>query len=336
MGVTIKDIAKLANVSHTTVSRALNNSPLIKPDTKNKIMEIATMLNYTPDFNAKSLVMQKSYTIGLFFSYISDGTSASFLADTIKGVNRVIDENYNLYIRAVSDIKDFSIVNSKRFDGIILMSQSNIDNPFIYDVIQKEIPLIVLNREIEDPSILNILSNDKEGVYEAISTLIKYGHRQIGLIEGVEGFKSSQERRDGYLKALIENNISINDQLIVKGNYDMESGYNAMKELLNKPVKPTAVFCSNDEMAIGGLNAALELGYQVPEDLSIIGFDDIGFAKYTTPSLTTIKRPIEEISIMGLQKLFSLINGEAPTQNRFFLNTELVIRNSVNRTKYES
>ena len=112
--VTIKDIARLANVSHTTVSRALNDSPLIKPGTKKKIVEIASQLNYTPNFNAKSLVMQKSYTIGLFFTSISKGTSPSFFADAVTGVNRVINENYNLFVRGIDDYEDFSSIHNKR------------------------------------------------------------------------------------------------------------------------------------------------------------------------------------------------------------------------------
>jgi LacI family transcriptional regulator len=127
--VTIKDIAKLANVSHTTVSRALNNSPLIKEPTQRKILEIASQQNYTPNFNAKSLVMQKSYTIGLFLTSISNETSTSFLADTIKGVNSIITQDYNLFIRGIDDYQDYSSINRQRFDGIILMSQSSVITP---------------------------------------------------------------------------------------------------------------------------------------------------------------------------------------------------------------
>ncbi|WP_042454450.1 LacI family DNA-binding transcriptional regulator [Neobacillus dielmonensis] len=328
--VTIKDIAKIANVSHTTVSRALNDSPLIKPGTKKKILEIATQLNYTPNYNAKSLVMQRSYTIGLFLTSITQGTSSSFFVETVKGVNQIINQNYNLFVRGIDDIHDYSMIHNKRFDGIILMSQSEVDDDFIAYLKEKDIPCVVLNRDIADPSIINILSNDREGSTQVVKHLLQNGHRDIGLIEGIKGFKSTMERREGYLKALIDYNVPIKNEYIIQGNYDMESGYNAMEKLLALDNPPTAVFCSNDDMAIGAINAAFAHGVRVPEDISIVGFDDIEFARYTNPSLTTVKRPIEKISALGAKKILEMMNTEDDhAGEKIFVETELVIRQSV-------
>lgn len=331
MSVTIKDIAKLANVSHTTVSRALNDSPLINEETKRKIKVIAGQLNYVPNYSAKSLVLDKSYTIGLFFSTITHGTSPSFFYETVRGVNSVINGNYNLAVRGIDDYKDFTSINKKRFDGIILMSQSDRDNVFIYDVLQKQIPLVVLNREMSEGSLINILSNDKEGSYKAVKYLIENGHKDIAIIEGEESFKSTNERRAGFMKALIEEKIAVNDEYMVRGNYDMESGYKAMKKLLSLSKAPTAVFCSNDDMAIGAIKAAFENGIVVPRDVSIIGFDDIGFSKYATPALTTIRRPMEEVSIKGGEKLLDLISKKDYKGEKVYINTELIIRDSVSK-----
>lgn len=331
--VTIKDIAKLANVSHTTVSRALNDSPLIKPDTKKKILDIASQLNYTPNFNAKSLVMQKSYTIGLFFTSITNGTSPSFFADAVKGVNSVISENYNLFVRGIDDYQHFSSINKRRFDGIILMSQKEIDNAFIYHVINQKIPLVVINREVDDHSIINILSNDREGSCHAVKYLIKKGHKDIAIIEGKKGFKSTSERREGYLQALIDEKILIRNEYVVSGDYDMQSGHKAMEKLLSLQNPPTAVFCSNDDMAVGAINAIFAEGLKVPQDISVIGFDDIQSAQYTNPPLTTVKRPIEKISMLGAQKLLEEIDGSEPRGERIFVETELIIRKSVSERK---
>ncbi|WP_066053642.1 LacI family DNA-binding transcriptional regulator [Robertmurraya korlensis] len=327
--VTIKDIAKLANVSHTTVSRALNNSPLIKGPTKKKILEIASQLNYSPNYNAKSLVMQKSHTIGLFLTSISNGTSASFLADTIKGVNAAISQEYNLFIRGIDDYEDYSSINPQRFDGIIVMSQSIQDHSFIYHVLQKKIPIIVLNREIEEDYIMNILSDDKEGSRQAVQYLIDCGHKDIGIIEGTPSFKSAQMRKEGYLTALIDNHFPIQQEYSVNGNYDMESGYKGMEKLLLLGKPPTAVFCSNDDMAIGAMNAVYAHGLSVPDDISIVGFDDSGFAQYTTPGLTTVKRPVEQISYLGAKNILSLVTGKEVTLEKVYVNTELIIRKSV-------
>lgn len=329
MSVTIKDIAKLANVSHTTVSRALNNSPLINQETKIKIKAIAEQLNYVPNYNAKSLVLDKSYTIGLFFSSISQGTSPSFFFDTVRGVNSVIEQNYNLVVRGIDDYKDFSDINRKRFDGIVLMSQSDLDNAFIYHVWQNKIPLVVLNREIEGKSVINILSDDREGCFKAVKYLIESGHRDIAIIEGKEGFKSAKERKEGFLKALIEHKVPVHSEFMVQGNYDMKSGYRCMKELLRLPKVPTAVFCSNDDMAIGAIKAVFEKGLVVPRDISIVGFDNIGFSEYATPALTTVKRPMEEISIKGGKKIIELIDKGDYIGEKIYIKTELIIRDSV-------
>lgn len=330
--VTIKDIAKLANVSHTTVSRALNDSPLIKPGTKKKILEIASQLNYTPNFNAKSLVMQKSYTIGLFLTSITNGTSSSFFVETVNGVNQIINQNYNLYIKGIDDISDYSMIHHKRFDGIILMSQSEVDNDFIRYLQETKIPFVVLNRDVEDSSIINILSNDREGSKQAVRHLLQSGHRDIGLVEGIKGFKSTMERREGYLKALVDYNIPIKNEYIIQGNYDMESGYKAMEKFLSLEHPPTAVFCSNDDMAIGAINAAFAKDVLVPRDISIVGFDDIAFARYTNPSLTTVKKPIEKISSLGAKKILEMMNREETDKvigEKIFVETELIIRKSV-------
>ena len=328
--VTIKDIARLANVSHTTVSRALNDSPLIKPGTKKKILEIATQLNYTPNYNAKSLVMKKSYTIGLFLTSITNGTSSSFFVETIKGVSSVINQDYNLYVRGLENLDDYTMIHHRRFDGIILMSQSDLDNEFISDLKEKKIPCVVLGRDIGDTSLTNIVSNDREGATQIVQYLIENGHQEIALIEGITGFKSSIERRKGYIKALEESHISVREEYIVQGNYDMESGYQAIEKLLSLDNPPTAIFCSNDDMAIGALNAAFATGLTVPDDLSIVGFDDIEFARYTNPSLTTVKRPIEKMSSLGAKKMLDILEMDGEKQGeKIYVETELVIRGSV-------
>ena len=329
MQVTIKDIAKIANVSHTTVSRALNDSPFINVVTKLKIKEIAKELKYVPNYSARSLVLNKSYNIGLIFTTISEVTSSSFFYETVSGVNSVIKENYNLVVRGIDDYKDFTFVNSKRFDGIILMSQSSSDNPFIYYLMDKKIPIVVLNRDIDESSVVNILSADKKGAYEAVTFLIQNGHKNIAIIEGAEGFTSTTERKNGYLKAIIENKLQISGQYMVEGNYTIASGYSAMKKLLSLSIRPTAVFCSNDDMAVGAMKATLEAGLNVPTDISFMGFDGGQLGDYLTPALTTIRRPMKEVSIRGAESLLNIIESNIIKGEKIYINTELVERKSV-------
>lgn len=327
--VTIKDIAKLAGVSHTTVSRALNDSPLINPETKERIKAIAGSLQYTPNYSARSLVLDRSYNLGLFFSTLHTGTSAGFLYEAIKGVNDVIKDEYNLIVRGIDDYKSFHQVNRKSFDGIIVMSQSASDQPFIEYAAEKGIPLVVLNREIEHVQVMNFVPDDQNGAFRMTEYLIKQGHRRIAIIEGKEGFKSTQSRRDGYLEALKKYNVEFSEAMSAQGNYDLESGHAAMNRLLDLPERPTAVFCCNDDMALGAVKAVTERGLTVPDDLSVVGFDDHLFSAFMTPALTTVRRPIEEMSRAGAEKLLAFIESKQLENETVYFHTELVTRDSV-------
>ncbi|MEK4356925.1 LacI family DNA-binding transcriptional regulator [Paenibacillus sp. FSL M7-1455] len=327
--ITIKDIARVAGVSHTTVSRALNGSPLIKKETRDKIEKIAAEMNYIPNYSAKSLVMRRSYTIGLFFSSIDQGTSSSFLVDAMKGIHHVLDENYNLTVHGIDGIKHFDAILPQRFDGILVMSQSDADNAFIYHVKKMGIPLVVLNRQLEDPGIMNVVADDREGVKEAIDYAAAQGHRKFAIIEGKAGFKSSSERKQGFLDSLIANRMPLVPEYFAAGDYGIESGYEAMASLLSLPDPPTVVFCANDDMAIGAMNACYAGGVAIPEQMSLIGFDDIVFARYTNPALTTIHRPVAEISKLGTTKLIELMKEPDCEPQRLFVKTSLVVRQSV-------
>lgn len=327
--VTIKDIARVAGVSHTTVSRALNGNPLIKKETRDKIEKIAAELNYIPNYSAKSLVTKKSYTIGLFFSSIEQGTTASFLVDVIKGINHVLDENYNLSVNGIDSIHNLDTILPQRFDGILVMSQSDADNEFIYHVKRCGIPMVVVNRQLEDYGIMNVTANDREGVKEAINYAITQGHSRCAIIEGRIGFKSSIERKQGFIDSLMLNQIPLNPAYFVPGDYSIESGKTAMQQLLALPSPPTLVFCSNDDMAIGAMKACYAAGITIPQGISIIGFDDIMFAPYCNPALTTIRKPITDISKLGTQKLIELMNDTQTIPTQLFVKTSLMIRETV-------
>jgi LacI family transcriptional regulator len=327
--VTIKDIARVAGVSHTTVSRALNGNPLIKKDTRDRIAKIAEELNYVPNYSAKSLVTKKSYTIGLFFSSIEQGTTASFLVDVIKGINHVLDENYNLSVNGIDSIHNLDTIIPQRFDGILVMSQSDADNDFIYHVKRCGIPMVVVNRQLEDYNIMNVTANDRDGVKEAMSYAISQGHTRCAIIEGKVGFKSSIERKQGFMDGLMHHQIPLNPAYFVSGDYSMESGKVAMQQLLSLPTPPTLVFCSNDDMAIGAMKACYGKGISVPQQISIIGFDDIMFAPYCNPALTTIRKPIIDISELGTKKLIELMSDSRTIPTQLFVKTSLRIRETV-------
>ena len=329
--ITIKNIAKIAGVSHTTVSRALNDSPLIKPETKTRIKNIAKQLGYVPNYSAKNLVLQKSHTIGLFLSSLSQGTSASFLVNIIHGVSSVISKNsnYTLSVHGLDIMKDFSTVVPQHFDGIILASQSEQDESFVEHVITQNIPLVILNRVSNTPNISTVLTNDRLGVKHAIDFAIENGHTRIGIIEGKHGFKSTIERKSGFLESLSSHALSLPSSYAVIGDYTTESGYEKMLELLDLDMPPTLVFCSNDDMAIGAIKACHAKNLRIPDDISIIGFDDILFAKYTAPALTTVHKPMTTISKTGANQLLWLLENPTDSPKQIILDTSFEIRNSV-------
>lgn len=334
MTVTIKDIARMAGVSHTTVSRALNDSPLIHEDTKRKIRAIAERLDYTPNYSAKSLVLARSYHIGLFFSTLSKGTSSNFFHETVKGVHRAVNSKYHLIVNAIDDYDgNYSTVTRKTFDGVIVMSQSDDDESFIRNVADKRIPLVVLNRNAERLSPVNVLADDKAGVFRAVEYMIGQGHRRIAIIEGKPSFKSSQARKEGYVQALRQYGIEPEPALRAEGGYTLEGGYAAMKRLLAAKRLPTAVFCSSDEMAVGAIKAIVDGGLTVPGHISVAGFDDDVFSAFLSPALTTVKRPVETISRIGAEKLLADIERGAPAKETLFVETELVVRESVGRVE---
>lgn len=329
MSVTIKDIAEIAGVSHTTVSRALNNSSLIKDETKTTIQEIAQTLGYVPDRNARALVNAKSNNIGLFFSSITEGTSSSFFQAIVVGVSRETNNNYNLVINAIDRYKNYNEINKKSYDGIILVSQSQKDDTFIREMVEKEIPIVVINRNVQNIDVINILSDDEAGVYDGISQLIKSGHKQIAFIQGKDNFESSKLRQLGYTRALSDYKIDLQEQYIVPGNYTIDGGYQGMIKLLQLENYPTAVFCANDDMAIGAVKAIHEVGLEIPKDISIMGFDDSLFSQYMTPPLTTIKRPMGDISRTGIKLLFKLMREEDIEIKKIYKPTTLINRQSV-------
>lgn len=323
---TIKDIAKYLGISHSTVSRALNDSPLIKEDTRRQVLQAAELLDYVPNMSAKNLVMQKSNIIGLFFSSMTEGTSDNFLVDVIKSINDSLESQYSLTVNGIDKLADNNKLSPQLFDGILIMSQSDEDDLFIKKVQQSDIPYVILNRHLNDSSLPNISSQDRQGVQTAIRYLFELGHRNIGFIKGKKGFRSTSERYLGYQDALQEKGLPLEPAFVSDGDYTIQSGQKAAEVLLAQEI--TAIFCSNDDMAFGALHACKKLGKRVPEDISIVGFDDSHFAAYSLPSLTTVHKPIQAISQLGVELLLKEIQTKHAISEQHLVKTSLVIRES--------
>lgn len=328
MATTIKDIAKALGISHSTVSRAITGSKYVNEEIKEAVMKAVKELNYIPNMNARSLKIDKAYNIGVFFSTISKGTSPYVFQTVINSVYKNIDKRYNVIVKGI-DMYEENTINPKNYDGILVVSQMAKDDDFIKEIIEKSIPVIVINRKVKH-EVINVYTDESVGTYKGVEELIKNGHKEIAVIEGAKSFDSTKMRRKGYLDAFKNYNIKVNKNLIVNGDFSVKSGYEKARELLEKKERFSAIFAFNDEMATGAIKAITEQGLRVPDDISILGFDGNEIGKFMSPSITTIKRPIGEISIIAIDLLLKLLNNETDiTAKKIYIESELELGNSI-------
>jgi len=328
MATTIKDIARALGISHSTVSRALTGSKYVNEKTKEEILKLVDELNYIPNMSARSLKMDKAYNIGVFFSTIANGTSPFVFQTVINNVYRNIDKRYNVIVKGI-DMYEKNTINSKNYDGILVVSQKISDDNFIKEILEKEIPIAVINRKVEY-DIINIFTDESIGTYKGVEELIKKGHKNIAIIEGAKKFDSTKMRRKGYLEAFKAYNIHLNENIIANGDFSVRSGYLKTKEILKRKERFSAIFAFNDEMATGAIKALVEQGLKVPDDVSILGFDGNEMGRFINPSITTIKRPMGEISKIAIDLLLKLINNDKDINDKkIYIESELEIGDSI-------
>ena len=337
--VTSKDVAKEANVSHMTVSRAFQPDSSIKEETRKKVLAVARKLNYIPNYNAKSLVMNRNFSVGLFFSSM-EGTSEVFLGDLVSQIYQLLPHNYLLSVNSVDRINittgNAYLIQSiiGRFDGIIIATQSEKDDSFIDYLLKLDIPIIVMNRHMEREDIYNVSTNESVGIKDLVAHLSERKIRTAGTIKGFKGFYSSQNRHHEFVLGCEQAGIEVIDAAIEEGLYNIPSGYEAMKTIIQRnKILPDIVFCGNDDMAIGAIKACNELDIQVPKDLSIVGFDDTSYAQYTSPALTTVHKPYKEMAKKSMEILLQLMSGNELKERKYNIDSKLIVRDSVKISK---
>ncbi|MFC4770425.1 LacI family DNA-binding transcriptional regulator [Enterococcus hermanniensis] len=333
--VTSKDVAKAANVSHMTVSRAFQPNSSIKKDTREKVLAVAKKLNYIPNYNAKSLVMNRNFSIGLFFSSM-EGTSEVFLGDLVNQIYQQLPHNYLLSVNSIDKMNINGAKNSLieavigRFDGVIIATQSEKDDAFIDYLHKLNLPIVVMNRYIENTEIYNVSTNESVGIQEMVDYLVECGIKTVGTIKGFSSFSSAKKRYQKLVEACNHAGITIVHSAIEEGKYTLASGYEAMKKIIaNNDVLPEVIVCGNDDMAIGAIKACNEERYLVPNELAIIGFDDTNYAKYMNPALTTIHKPYREMAQKSMEILLDLLEEKAPKKYKYNIDSGLIVRDSV-------
>lgn len=333
---TMKDIAREAGVSRTTVSFVLNDLPdaNIPASTRERILQIARELNYTPNVQAINLARGHNMMIGLIVRQTSEQMSAdAFMGEFVRGITTVIErEGYHLLFHGVEpgapgNTTYTELVRTRKVDGLIISSPLVDDHEV--QVLHEEGTPIVLNGATDFPQIASVDVDNMQGAYTAVKHLIDLGHRRICHISNAPfTYTSSRDRLAGYQQALQDADIAFDEALVEEGNFTDTSGYGPMLTMINLPEPPTAAFIGSDLVALGAIQAIHERGLQVPHDISIIGFDDLLIGKYLQPPLTTIHLPAYDLGQRTATTLLRIISDEALPSLRTLLPTELVLRRS--------
>ncbi|AZT89554.1 LacI family transcriptional regulator [Caldicellulosiruptor changbaiensis] len=333
--VTIKDIAKALGISPSTVSRALNNYSDINPETRDKVIEMAKKLNYVPNIFAKGLVTNKTKRVGLFIEDLErEGIYGVFYYEILTSFRKAaMDNGYEVVLLSTTSeeqkrVHFDTVMQEKQLEGAFVMGLKT-DDEYLNEIQKSTYPVVLLDIPIKNSNIGYVTTNNLKGAQIATEHLIHLGHRKIGFLNGHKKAYVSQERLNGYILALSKNGISIDNELIVEGDFTEESGYKAADYFLEKGV--TAVFAASDMMAIGLIKRFKDLGVDVPAKVSIVGFDDISIARYITPTLTTIRQNKSEMGKSAFYLLLNLISKQPI--NHIVLEPELVKRESTARLR---
>ncbi len=330
--VTIDDVARLANVSIKTVSRVLNREPNVRPETRQRVLAAALELRYRPNINARSLAGARSYLLGIFF----DNPSPGYIGDVQLGaIAKCRAESYHLMVEPV-DLAHPNVAEevsamlaTVRMDGVILTPPVT-DHRAVMDVLDAAgTPFVRIAPDLDLERAPYVYMDDRRAAFEMTEHLIGLGHRDIAFVRGHPEHGASHHRFEGYEAALKAHRLDVRADRIAQGYFSFRSGIDAAEKLLAGPVKPTAVFASNDDMALGVISVANQMGLSVPSMLSVVGFDDAPTARFVWPSLTTVRQPMSDLAAAAADMLITRATaGEDGRPARRMLDFQIIVRES--------
>jgi len=327
--VTIYDVAAQAGVSYATVSRVLNNDPHVKAETAERVRQAMDRMSYVIDRSASSLAGGRSHVIGLLVPDLGTG----YIGEIIRGIDAELDlVHYDLMLytthrQEANEARYVSTITQGMADGLLIVLPRN-PASFIRTLRQHNFPYVLIDHQGTNEQDHAVGATNWQGAYNATEYLIKLGHQQIGFITGSTDLGCARDRLAGYQAALRTHHVALDPELIYEGDFHQPDGYAGANKLLKHPARPTAIFASNDVMAMSVMDAVRECDLRVPEDVSVIGFDDIPQAGYVRPALTTVRQPLEQMGRVATQMLLDLLQDPEAKPQRIELPTELVIRDS--------
>lgn len=329
--VTIRDVAAAAGVSYQTVSRVLNDRPDVAEDTRQRVHQVILELGYRPSAIARSLISNHTYTLGLITSDFSD----YFFTQVIVGAEAEARRHDYFFMlcsteRNLDDEPEFfRLLTERNVDGILFARPSTEqDSRHILSLLQQGMPLVTTAYHMPGIPLTVVDVDNVDGGFRATRCLIDGGHQHIATITGPPDWKSVNDRLHGYQLALQQAGLPFTDLLLDAGDWSYESGYRAMQRLLERAPQLTAVFAHNDQMAIGAIRALLEAGRRIPEDVAVVGYDDIPAAAYSYPPLTTIRQPMRKVGKVATQLLIEAIRNPNTEKKEVLLKPELIRRES--------
>ena len=326
----------MAGVTHSTVSRALRNSPLVNRDTVAKIQRIARQAGYRTSAAARSLVTRRSDTIGVVVTNIAD----PFVAGVVSGIEETAGQHglsvflANSNAEPEREVRVARKFEEQRVDGIIVTS-SRVGARYVPLLAHMQVPIVLLNNQHPGQYAHSVMIANREASREVTRHLISLGHRRIAYLGDRHGYQSDTERFAGYRDALREARIRFQPSLVVHGDGKPEGAETAAAGLFALPEPPTAIFCYNDMSALGALRRIRALGLRVPEDISIAGFDDLFFSQFLNPPLTTVRQPLRHLGNLAMDTLLKIFAGE-PSEIDIKVPGELIVRESTAPPKEKS
>jgi LacI family transcriptional regulator len=332
--VTIIEVAAEAGVSFGTVSRVINNDVHVAPDTRERVQETMRRLNFVANRQARSLAGGKTHTIGMLVPDLGTG----YIGEIIRGIDAelgVSGYDLMLYTTHRAAAKEASYVANlvqDMVDGLVLVLPRNpVD--YIATLEKRKFPFVLIDHQGTGEDCPAVGATNWQGAYNATDYLIRLGHQRIGFITGWLDLGAALDRLDGYKTALRTHHLPVEDNLIYEGTFAQLDGYTGALKFLDLASPPTAIFASNDVMAMAAMDAVRERGFRAPEDISIIGFDDIPQASLVRPALTTIRQPLEQMGRVATQMLMEILQNPDMRPKRIELPTEIIIRDSTAKPK---
>ena len=331
---TINDVARMSGVAKVTVSRVINDSPLVTAETRRKVTAAMEKLNYAPDPQARGLASKRSFLLGLVY----DNPNALYVSDIQKGILRVCRQAGYELIMHPSDMTNPKLnneisqfVSRARIDGLILLSPISQIDSLARRLKRDHVQYVRISPKKIDANARIVISNDKHGAELMTEYLVSLGHRNIGFVSGPESNLSAQQKSEGFRETMLKHGLPVPDSRVAQGDNTFDSGVQAGQTLLRGKDKPTAIFASNDDMALGVMKTAALQDISVPEQLSVAGFDDSTIATVVWPDLTTVRQPVQHMGESAASKLLAqLVNKRVDTARSIDTETEpeLVVRNS--------